>query len=162
MKALLSFLRLHNISLYVYTSSLYFQKFALRNFFSVFVNWKTSKEDFCFYETKQNVKISSSTCFAWALVEAPEPSGCERPRPAPSREPLSVSASVPGAVNCVWEHLCSILIYFVHSYFYLSVMLDVPGSSYIQSLLSSNTHFLTTLLGYARQFTHLMCVIQWF
>ena len=85
-------------------------------FVPIFTKGKKSKEDFCFYKKRQKVKIAFSLCSAMSSYGGTEhPKQRERPHQGPCPEStLNLSASSTITLNCVCEHLCFILIYFVH------------------------------------------------
>ena len=80
----------------------FYEKFTL---VPAFTNWKKSEEDFCFY----------AFTLQWAVLEAAHNQSSERgPSTLLPQELHSSQHQAAIALNCVYEHLCFILIYFVH------------------------------------------------
>lgn len=62
----------------------------------VFVSWKRSEEEFCFYEKRHKGRTAFSTGFAGAVVEAAHPKLLRREPRSASQHPAII------ALNCVW------------------------------------------------------------
>lgn len=83
----------------------------------VFVNWQKSKEEFFFYKRRRKMQTAFGICFAVSLLEMQHSPWTARVAPFKllTRElHLASQHQTATALNCVCEHLCFILIYFVH------------------------------------------------
>lgn len=76
---------------------------------TVFVSWKTSKENFCFCKKRWNVKIGFSISF---VVNHYTGSGYPKHLPRKLLSASQCQATI--TLNCVCDHLCFISVYFVH------------------------------------------------